>query len=303
MKKYCITGGLGYIGSSLAKKLLEEGNYVTIIDNASGHNLKEYDAVRTELLKHRYCELISGSIENFDTRILIGMDCVFHLAAISDVIACEENPNECFKTNLELTKKLIQKCLDTKVKNFLFVSSAAVYGMYKKCFEQLELHEVEQINNYGLSKYKAEKEVIKSGLNFKIVRPSNVYGKGLVTKNNVIHLFVNNILNNQPITIHGKGEQMRDFIHLNDVVEALAFLSDTSIKGVFNLGTGKSTRVRTIALKLLPGRNKKMKYLENDRVQTGLGEYEYDVSKLRNLGWTPRIRLDLGIKMCLSEFK
>jgi UDP-glucose 4-epimerase len=301
---YVITGGLGYIGSKLAIELLQREHHVTIIDNVTTHSLKEYEPVRNELMKYPRCLMIPQSIEHVDTRLLIGIDCVFHLAAMSDVTSCENNPSEAIRVNVEMTKTLIQKCKDAKVKKIVFTSSAAVYGLHKNCYEELILYDTDQINTYGSTKYKAEIEILKSGLDFKIARPSNVYGKGLIDKNNVIHLFVKEILKGNPVMIHGSGEQSRDFIHVNDVVSALIFLSNLKEKGVFNISTGKSTKIKSIAIKLMPGSNKRIKHDISDReVEVGLTDYKYDNSRILSRGWKPRIDLYHGLRLCLSDFK
>jgi UDP-glucose 4-epimerase len=301
---YAITGGLGYIGSKLALELLQQEHHVTIIDNVTTHTLKEYEAVRNELLKYPRCLIIPQGVEQLDTRLLIKIDCVFHLAALSDVDACEKNPSEAIRINLEMTKTLIRKCKDAEVKKIVFTSSAAVYGLHKNCYEELIIYDTDQINTYGSTKYKAELEIIKSGMDFKIARPSNVYGKGLINKDNVIHLFVKEILKGNPVMIHGSGEQSRDFIHLNDVVSALIFLSNLEEKGLFNISTGKSTKVKSIAIKLMPGSNKRIKHDSSDReIEIGLNNYKYDNAKILSRGWKPRVDLYHGLRLCLSDFK
>lgn len=298
--KILITGGLGYIGSTLAIELLQQGHYVSIVDNAVNHSLREYDEAKRELLKYRQVEIIPVSIEHLSERLMIGMDLIIHLAAITDIKTCEEKPNDCFHTNYELTKLLITKMKNAGVNNLIFASTAAVYGLRTHCSEIYELHEAEQINNYGLSKYKAEKEIIKSGLNFKILRFSNVYGTGLVPKNNVIQIFKKQVMNNEKLTLHGTGTQYRDFIHLQDLISAITLLmnpNNSEFKGVFNIGFGKSVTIKTVANKILNRQRGRIIYVPSDREQTGTKKYFYDTEKIMKLGWKPRINLDNGLKL------
>ena len=132
---YLITGGLGYIGSHLAKTLIAQGNHVTIIDNATAHELNVYEKARIALERLPKNIISIEDARDMRSDILRGIDCVIHLAALSGIEACENNIHGAKMSNVELTKHVLAKCVEAGVPKIFLASTAAVYGNLKKCHE------------------------------------------------------------------------------------------------------------------------------------------------------------------------
>lgn len=310
---YLVTGGLGYVGSWLAKKLLDDGHNVLIFDNASARDLKTYDKAKTVLEKYRKCNIVIKDAFNLMGRDLIGIDCIFHLAGVSGVDKCERDIHGSRLNNVKLTKKVMQLASECKIKRVVFTSTAAVYGKEQNCREIWEhnWHGVVPENRYAMTKQKAESIVlIEPNVTGIVARLSNVYGMGYYDKDTVISHWVREAFKDENLVLYGNGDQVRDFIHLDDVVDALIHLSDIGKEEpidpkeylVFNVGTGKTTPVDKageMILKECKSRNP-FKLVKTQRIEPQPG-YKYDVSRLKDFGWTAKIKLSQGIKRLIKR--
>jgi UDP-glucose 4-epimerase len=286
---FLITGGLGFIGSWLAKKLIEQGHYVHIVDRCSTHPLKTYDKARTPLEKNRFCRIDIMDMKELRADELKGISGVFHLAATSGLKACEENPKEAWYNNLNLTKNLLEKCTEVGVKKFIFASSAAVYGQRKVCEETAK---TKPTNIYASTKAMAEEMLMREqDIIGVIARFSNIYGMGYYDKPTVVSKFIDD----EEITIYG-GEQTRDFVHIDDVTDALITLFFKGEKGIYNVGSGKTTSIRKLAKMV----GKKPKFVETDRIEPGKG-YKYKIDKMKGLKWKPKVKLKQGIEQLKQQ--
>lgn len=250
-----VTGGAGYIGSGLLIKLGEEFPDATItsLDNRERGDYRYVDHLRKN---HRFLLLTGDIRKKSDVRKAITQDTktIMHLAALPGVKPCREQPKKAIDTNIYGTYLLLEEAVAHNVERFIFVSSAAVYGIPQ---EQpiTEEHPLNPINLYGVTKLSAEKLVnachATSGLATTILRFSNVYGVSAYSWwKTVIPRFVWQATNDQPLTVRADGKQQRDFIHVQDIIEAFIQCSKASTKAVtgeiFNLG-GETLSIDQIA--------------------------------------------------------
>jgi UDP-glucose 4-epimerase len=250
--KALVTGGAGFIGSNLVDKLIEIGHEVVVIDNESAVcNEKFYWNSKTNNYKLDIC--------NYElTRPLYdGVDCVFHLAAESRLQPAILNPIEAVTKNAVGTCTILQCAREAGVKKVIYSSTSSAYGLNK--YPNYETDPNDCLNPYSVSKVAGE-ELCKMytnlyGLNTIIFRYFNVYGKRSPTTGQyapVIGIFLRQKNDNEPLTIVGDGEQSRDFVHVQDVVNAniIASLEDIKVEyygQVYNIGSGENISILEIA--------------------------------------------------------
>ena len=246
-KKVLVTGGAGFIGYHLSKKLATITPDLTIYDNLSSGTLKNVKDVPE-------AKFVKGDILN--TKKLFTLpksDLIYHLAAQVVVPYSMENPVEDFETNARGTLNVLEKARKDDAR-LVFASSAAVYGNTTK-LPTPESYSFNPTSCYGLSKVVGEQYCNmyskQYGLDITIVRFSNVYGpKG----HGVIPDFIDKLSRNpEKLEIIGTGLQSRDFVHVSDVVEALtlAAVSEEAKGKTFNIGFGKTTKIIDIAKMIL----------------------------------------------------
>ena len=244
-----ITGGSGYIGSKLSGVLLERGHAVRILDNfssSSQSNLADLDV-----------QVFEGDIlEGPDVRrFLEGVDFVYDLAGVASVPESLRKPRECFEVNAYGRYAVLDALREKPIQGYLFSSSvAAIYGdpEYTPVDEG---HPVKPHNIYGVAKRASELMVLqehrKWGLPLTVVRQSNVYGPSPGMKfDSVVHIFVQRALSGQPLKISGSGEQVRDFIYIDDLISAyVAILDSPSVAGeTLNLAGGAGSEMSIAGL-------------------------------------------------------
>jgi len=297
--KILVTGGAGFIGSNLVDRLIDEGYKVFVIDNLSSGK-KENLNKKAIFYKADICNL------NKIFPLFKGIDYVFHLAANPRVLFSVENPIESHKVNVDGTLNVLYASYKNKVKRLIFASSSAVYGNIKK----LPLREdmkPNPISPYGLHKLIGEYycKLFSDLYNLETVclRYFNVYGPKMDPEGPyalVIGKFLKLKKENKPLTIYGNGKQTRDFVYVNDVVEAniLAMKSKKVGKGeVINICSGKNYSINYIAKLIggekiyLPARKGEMKHTLGDN----------SLAK-KLLGWNPKVNLEEGINYLLNNY-
>lgn len=310
-----ITGGNGFIGSCLVRKLLSLADHsITLVSNTQNAN--------DELLKKRQLQenlpLTFHMIDITDRKEVLELfnyerpDTCVHLAAKISVADSIRNPEETMAVNVDGTSNVLEACYKSKVKDFLFASSAAVYGDAKK-LPIKESATLDPLSSYGESKMHAEKLVLEYEKANKIqnaivLRIFNVYGKGQQSETDVISKFAGRLSKGLPPIIYGDGTQTRDFITVDDVADAF-LLSIRSMQGeidnqelqrfpVFNIGTGIPTRIGQIALKMIKiaGLELEPIYEMTEDKKEILHSYA-DMSKSKKiLHFVPKKELDLELR-------
>ncbi len=300
-----VTGGAGFIGSHLADGLIREGHRVVIVDNETTGRSPN---VPVEAV------YVKGDVTRFadlELAFAQGLDAVCHIAGQVSLISSFTNPLVDLRVNVEGTVNVLQLCLKYRVPRLLYASSMTVYGTS----EQLPTPEsapCAPISYYGITKYAAERYVHATAqrvdLDFAFhvtsFRMYNVYGPRQALDNpyqGVLGIFLGNLLRDEPVTIFGDGHQSRDFIYIDDVVEAWvsALANPKTYGGVFNLGSGHRLSINQLADHALaafdrtridgrvvyaPGRPGEQRHVEAD------------VTLARKvLGWQPRMPFNVGL--------
>ena len=319
-----VTGGAGFIGSSLVARLLSEGHNVAVLDNfwrGSMDNLRKVSS-------HPSLTVVHGDVVNGDDLqrafdALGGVDVIHHLAAINGTRWFNEAAIEVIDVNINGTLAALRKAIEWGAR-FVLASSPEAYGENEQMplrhedvshFPPASLH---QRFSYGASKYLDEVAVqhaVQQGLDARIVRPFNAYGAAMVGDEygQVVGMFFQAILDRQPMTVHGDGTQTRSLTHIDDIVDGfyLAGSLDVGCDGKalagasFNLGSQQEVSMRELAGAV----NRTVGSLAVDCVLSGgypgdskrrLPDIE---SARRALGWRPTIALDDGLSMVWDELQ
>jgi len=294
-----VTGGAGFIGSHLVDHLVSKKHNLIVLDNLSTGELSN---IKQHIESGRIV-FIEGDIRNSRaiSRATRSVDAIIHLAALISVEESKLEPILYHQVNVTGTLKLLKAAVKSKVKHFIFTSSAAVYGNPVK-LPINENHPLNPISIYGATKIAAE-QYIKTysnlhGLKTTILRIFNAYGPR--QKYNpyagVITIFINNALNNKPLIIYGDGNQTRDFIYVKDVAKAIELAIESQTQGIFNIATGKPTTINQLASTIRELVNPKIEIL-HDKPRPGDIYHSYaDVSKAeKELGFKAKIELREGL--------
>ena len=281
-----VTGGAGFIGTHLCKKLTSL-HKVTVYDNFSNSNKEHFPVMENVTM------IVGDILDNsklFDS--MKNHDVVIHLAAKTDVIDSIHNPDNTFQTNVQGTQNVLDSCRSNTISKIIVTSSAAVYQNSGNSVD--ETSTTKPLSAYGQSKLDMEKITIQSKVNYIILRLFNVYGDGQTT--GVIPNFRKNILDNVPLTIFGDGKAIRDFIHIDDVVDAI-ILSMKPTSGIYNIASGNGTSISNLAKLLiqLSGKNSEIVYQPARKAEIIYSVS--DITKSQNkLGFYPKIILNEGLK-------
>ncbi|HLC72277.1 MAG TPA: NAD-dependent epimerase/dehydratase family protein [Candidatus Nanoarchaeia archaeon] len=303
-EKYAlVTGGAGFIGSNLTRALLIKGINVVVYDNFSTGSRKNLPEDQGGKLT-----IIEGNILDLKklTRIMEGIEVVFHNAARVTIRDSLDNFLEDAETNLMGTINVIKASVDKKVKKFIFASSMAVYGDKESPAKEEDV--LKPIVPYGLSKRAAEEYCLyaneRYGLNAVILRYFNTYGQNQAISSNVgvINSFIDQLLRGESLTIFGDGDQVRDFVHVDDVVRANLLVLEKEMEAeVFNIGTGRGISINELA------RHLREKIKTDVKIEHGgsvVSEARYSVADItkaqRGLGYRPRIKLEEGIERTIK---
>src|SRR3990167_7533176 len=239
LMKVLVTGGAGFIGSNLVKKLLMQRDEVFVLDNF----LSGYKQNLTNLVDAR---LVEGDIRNSDLldKLMTNVEIIYHLAASVGNKRSIDNPFLDADINVRGTLCLLEAARKHRVKKIIVSSSAGIFGELKT-LPIREEHPIEPRTPYASSKLYAEKIALSYadlyGIEAVCLRYFNVYGphQRLDPYGNVIPIFVFKMLNNQPLTVFGDGEQTRDFVHVYDVVQAnIKAAQKPGLIGAFNIASG-----------------------------------------------------------------
>ncbi len=242
--KVLITGGAGFIGSHIVEKLLENNYDVIIIDNLSSGSIENIP--NSDTLK--FYQL---NIEKDDLELVFqkeAPDYVIHLAAQTSVNFSISHPYYDANMNVMASIKLLELCKKYNIKKFITASSAAIYGN-PKYLPIDENHPTEPMSQYGLSKLTMEKYIKLSGIPYIIFRFSNAYGPRQKSskESGVVAIFNNAMKNNEPINIYGDGEQIRDFIYVEDIANICIKAINSNVENeIINFSTNKGVSLNQL---------------------------------------------------------
>ncbi|MGY5151526.1 MAG: NAD-dependent epimerase/dehydratase family protein [Candidatus Nitrosopumilus sp. bin_6a] len=299
--KYVVTGGAGFIGSSIVKLLIKKGHDVSIIDNLHTGNLSRLKEVKEKISFNKI------DIRNFEelNQNIQDIDGIFHQAALTVVPESFEKPEEYYDVNVNGTKNIfkIAKKLNVKV---VFASSSSIYGNVNE-IPIKENFEKNPINPYGQTKVEKEK-LTQQFWNDKVsiigLRYFNVYGKGQTgSYAGVITQFMKKIDNDLPPIIYGKGNQIRDFISVEDVAKANVKSMESNISQDFlNIGTGKSISILKLAKLMIKISGKKIEPVFDKELPGDIEKSQADTTHSKEkIEWNYEIELEEGLKKLMVK--
>lgn len=301
--KVLVTGGCGFVGSHLVRRLTQDFD-VVILDNLSSGRRENIADLEKKV------KLIVGDIRDTTAVKKAIKNCkyLFHLAAQVSVQKANKNPQEDASNNIMGTINLLENA--KKCQKIVIYSSAAVYGEPNQT-PISEDHPKNPINTYGASKLASETYANlyhkTHGLPVTILRPFNIYGPGQRRESQysgVITIFAEKIGKGENPVIYGDGTQTRDFIYIDDVVEAsiIAAESEKATGQTFNVGTGKATTINELAHKMIQIAGKKLKPVHT---KPRMGEIKHsvaDITKIqKTLGYKPKTDLSQGLEKTIKQ--
>ncbi len=297
--KIIVTGGAGFIGSHLVKKLTKKNYEIIVIDNLSTgrienltHDLKNIKFIKSDISK-------KGKWSNYFKRANV----VFHLAALADIVPSINNPTKYFNSNVLGTKNIIDTCIKYSIPKIIYSASSSCYGIPDK-YPTNESEVIDVRYPYALTKRLGEEILVHYSniYNFKAIslRLFNVYGTKSRTSGTygaMFGVFLKQKIEKKPLTVVGNGKQKRDFTYVDDIVNA--FIHSMKYKGekkIFNIGTGKATSINQI-----------VKLLKSKKITIPKRPGEPDITQAdirlakRELKWWPKISINKGINLLLKD--
>ena len=302
--KILVTGGAGFIASQIADAYINKGYQVHILDNLSTGFEKNINPkahfIKSDISSPAILDIFKK--EKFDV--------VNHHAAQIDVRKSVNDPIFDANTNILGTINLLQACIKTGVKKFMFASTGgAVYGE-QEYFPADEKHPTNPVSPYGITKLAIEKYLFfyknEYGLNHTILRYANVYGprQNPFGEAGVVAIFISKLLKNENPIINGDGKQTRDYVFVEDVVKANVVTLNSLSSNIYNIGTGIETSVNQLFEKLndIAGSKAVEKHGPSPKGEQARSVITSD--KLFNeFHWKPSVKIDEGLRKTFESFK
>ena len=306
--KYLVTGGAGFIGSHLAKRLVADGAQVRVVDNLSTGQIKRLDGLLSSI------EFIEGDLadETIAERAVIGIDFVLHQAAVPSVQRSVADPLGTNRANITATLNLLESCRQSGVRRLVYAASSSAYG------DTEVLPKREDMKPAPLSPYALQKLVGERycrlyyelyGLETVSLRYFNVFGPGQDPHSEysaVIPKFIKQLLTDRPITIHGDGEQSRDFTFIENVVEAnlLAVRAPDAAGKMCNVGCGDRITLNRLVGLLEKTVGAKAQASHGPAKKGDVRHSLADLSLARSiLGYEPKMMVEEGLRMTIEAMR
>ena len=302
--KSIVTGGCGFIGSHIADRLLSEGHEVVVIDNLSTGRLENLAHVqgndRLSIVEADICDH-ARIAPLFD-----GVDWVFHMAALADIVPSIQRPGDYFHSNVDGTFSVLQAAAAAGVRRFLYTASSSCYGI-PDAFPTDEEADIRPEYPYALTKRLGEELALHWAKVYHLPVVSlclfNVYGPRSRTSGTygaVFGVFLGQKLAGKPYTVVGTGEQTRDFTYVADIVDAFLAAANSDVVGErFNVGSGHTYSVNRL-VELLGGKDAEVVHIPR---RPGEPDCTWaDTAKIcRMLGWQPKVTLEEGVQHILEN--
>ena len=307
-RRALVTGGLGFCGVNLVRFLAEQLSCeVTVVDDLSNSAMpaKPLSGVTTVVGDVRDAAVMAPLLHDHEY--------VFHLACRT-ILTCGADPRSDLEVNAESTLQmleLLRRERPAALQRFLYTSSTSIYGNCRHVPTD-ELDPPHILNHYAATKLLGEHYTLLYHTAYDVpttcVRYSNVFGPGQTPRNpycGVVGKFIEAALDGQPLTVHGDGEQTRDYTYIDDVVEAtaLAAASPKALGDVFNIGTGVETSVNALAEEIarLAGADSDIEHVDRRDIDN-IRRRALSPEKIRlRLGWQPQFRLREGLRRTIEH--
>ncbi len=303
-----VTGGAGFVGSNILRRLLDRGASVVVLDDFYTGSESNLPPANNKL------EVVRGSVTDFDLvrEVLKGATTVIHEAA-RNIIASTRNPREDYEVNIGGTLNLLLAVRETRVRRLVYASSASIYGNPR----YLPINEDDATNMlspYSVSKFAGENYCKVFYENYDVstavVRYSNVYGTAQRPDNpycGVIAKFFEAVMAGNSPKIHGDGEQTRDYTYIDDVVDAtlLAAFSAKAEGQIYNVGTGRETTVNQLVRLIIEIADAKVVPTYVDRRDIdNIRRRVVNIEKIRReLRWIPSVTIENGLRRTYQWLK
>ena len=306
--RYLVTGGAGFIGSHLVRRLVTEGAEVRVVDNFSTGHASRLEDFRGSI------EFIMGDLA--DERVcddaVKGIDYVLHQAAIPSVQRSVRDPVATNRANVTATLNLLESSRRAKIRRLVYAASSSAYGD-TEVLPKTETMPPNPLSPYALQKFVGERYCRLYndlyGLETVILRYFNVFGPNQDPHSEysaVIPKFISALLASQPISVYGDGEQSRDFTYVENAVEAnlLAMQADNAPGRVFNIGCGERISLKTLIkfLERLMGVNAMINFIDPKP-----GDVRHSLADItlvhRILGYSPKVMVEEGLRRTVEAMK
>ncbi len=301
--RFLVTGGAGFLGTALANRLANAGHGVHVLDDLSNG--------RREHLDPRI-GFTEGDVDNIPLlwSLLQDVDSVYHLAARVSVPQSLLHPREYNRVNVGGTVSLMEAMRDTGVGRVVFASSGAIYGNQPR--QPVREDDWPYPDSpYAVSKWSAEQYIHTIGdlwgIETVALRIFNAYGPGQslpVSHAPVMPRFLQQALSGGSIVVFGDGRQTRDFVYVDDAVEALvmAATAHNINRQVINIGSGEETTIRDLVSHIEAATGQHVAIITNPQKPGGVPRLAADISRARELlGFRPKVGLDAGIRLTLER--
>ncbi|MFN2136901.1 MAG: NAD-dependent epimerase/dehydratase family protein [Candidatus Promineifilaceae bacterium] len=300
---FLVTGGAGFIGSALANRLIADGHSVSVLDDLSNGEQQRLNPAIT---------FVQGDIDNIPLlwSLLPEVDCVYHLAARVSVAQSILHPRHYNRVNVGGTVSLMEAMRDTGVRRVVFTSSGAVYGKQGR-LPVRETDSPHPDSPYAVSKWSAEQYIHTIGelwgMETVALRIFNAYGPNQslpMSHAPVIPRFLQQALTGGSVVLFGQGEQTRDFVYVDDVVDGLvsSAIADAVNRGIINIGSGQETSIRTLVSEIERVTGQEINLISNSSKRGGVPRLVADISRAKELlDFQPRIGLEEGLRLTLAR--
>jgi len=310
-KKVLVTGADGFMGSHLAEKLLSSGaQVIAYVRGTSVSGTTRYTLKNISHLEKKLEKIIAGDIGSRDSVDLIAREkpeIIFHLAAIAYVPFSFEHPREVMEANLVGTINVLEAGRRYKVGRIVVTSSSEIYGTAQR--EMIdEGHPLNPSSPYAASKLAADRYAYSYWNTYQlpvaIIRPFNTYGPRHTY--DVIPKFIDLALAGKPLTVYGQGTQSRDFMYVDDTINAFLVMGShpKAVGQAVNFGTGKDVDIKTVAKLIVKGAQSKSKIVHVRARTSEVDKLLCDYSKARKLfGWKPQVDIEEGLRRNIEYVK
>ena len=307
-RKCIVTGGAGFVGSNLSHELIKQGAEVKIIDNMySGKN------ENVEFLKDNGVKIVNGSITDKEIleKEMKGYDFVFHQAALVSVIESIEKPEMSREINLEGTINVLEAARKNEIERVVFASSCAIYGDTIK-LPVSESDESKPMSPYAEDKLMGEKSCVKYSQKYDLpvvcLRYFNIYGPRQSSKSAyaaAIPKFIEKILSGNEIEIYGDGKQTRDFVFVEDIVQAnlKAALEKNANGSCLNIGSGTETAINEVIKMIMEITEKEVEIKYSDERKGEIKNSYANITEAKKiLDYEPQWSLKRGLDKTINQW-